>query len=167
MRRLPRVRDYAVSCGLLMIPIVLWNLALIGCLPPAFEPREFERDIPPFISYGEILFRIIIITLPFLMPLDLTTAAQRRGVVVFVGGAVVYCLAWLAVILFPQSPWSVSWVGFLAPSYTPLVWLVGLGVMGRRLYWPGPYRWWMYLWLAVGFIAFHVAHANIVYVRNY
>ena len=119
------------------------------------------------VSYGENLLRLIILILPFLMPLELTTVSQQRGLKVFVAGMILYFLSWLALILFPQSRWSQSWTGFLAPAYTPLVWLAGLGLIGRRLYWPGPYRWWMYLWLATGFTAFHVAHASIVYARDY
>jgi hypothetical protein len=70
-------------------------------------------------------------------------------------------------MIFPQSRWSTSWLGFLAPAYTPLIWLTGLGLTGRRFYWPWPYRWWLYVGLACGFVALHVTHASIVYARNY
>ena len=162
-----RLRDYVLSCGLLTIPILVWNMAFTGFLPPALGSQEFWRDIPPMVTYGENLLRLIVLILPFLMPLDLRMVSQRRGLTLFTVGMVLYFLAWLALILFPQSQWSLSWTGFLAPAYTPLLWLAGLGLIGRRLYWPGPYRWWMYLWLAAGFTAFHVAHASIVYERNY
>ena len=162
-----RLHHYVLSCGLLMVPILAWNMALTGFLPSALGSQEFWRDIPPIVTYGENLLRLIVVILPFLMPLDLGTVSQRRGLTLFMIGMVVYFLAWLALILFPKSRWSLSWMGFLAPAYTPLLWLAGLGLMGRKLYWPGPYRWWMYHWLAAGFTAFHVAHAAIVYERNY
>jgi hypothetical protein len=142
-------------------------MAFTGFLPPALGSQEFWRDIPPMVTYGENLLRLIVLILPFLMPLELTTVSQQRGLKMFVAGMILYFLSWLALILFPQSQWSVSWIGFLAPAYTPLVWLTGLALIGRRLYWPGPYHWWMHLWLAVGFTAFHVAHTSIVYERNY
>jgi hypothetical protein len=162
-----RLRDYVLSCGLLTIPILVWNMAFAGFLPPALGSQEFSRDIPLMVTYGENLLRLIVLILPFLMPLDLTTVSQQRGLKVFVAGMILYFLSWLALIIFPHSQWSLSCVGFLAPAYTPLLWLAGLGLIGRRLYWPGPYRWWMYLWLAAGFTAFHVAHTSIVYERNY
>jgi hypothetical protein len=70
-------------------------------------------------------------------------------------------------MIAPESPWSTSWLGFVAPAYTPLVWLTGLGLIGRRLYVPSPYRRRMYVALACGFVAFHVTHTSIVYARNY
>jgi hypothetical protein len=45
--------------------------------------------------------------------------------------------------------------------------LTGLGLIGRRLYVPSPYRRWMYVALACGFVAFHVTHTSTVYTRNY
>jgi hypothetical protein len=43
-----------------------------------------------------------------------------------------------------------------------------LGLIGRRLYVvPSPYRAWMYVALACGFVAFHVTHTSVVYARNF
>ncbi len=145
----------------------MWNFVFSRFLPHAFAPDEFWREIPPFVAYGENILRFTVLLLPFLMPLEVTTATQRRGLQLFVAGPVLYVMAWCALMLFPQSTWSTSWAGFLAPAYTPLIWLIGLGLVGRRLYWNWPYRWWLYEMLACGFIAFHVAHTSIVYRRNY
>ena len=157
---------YGLSCGLLTLPIFFWNVLLAPHLPPALEWEEFWRDIPPFIGYSENVLRLVVVLLPFLMPLELSTVVQRRGLLLFLAGTVVYFSAWLAVIFFPLSAWSSSGAGFLAPAYTPLIWLTGLGLMGRALYWPSPYKPWMYIAVGWCFVAFHVAHACIVYVRN-
>ena len=58
-------------------------------------------------------------------------------------------------------------MGFVAPAYTPIVWLIGLGLIGRRLYVPSPFKPWMYVVLACGFVAFHVTHAHLVYTWTY
>jgi hypothetical protein len=81
--------------------------------------------------------------LPFLMPFEVATGGRRRGLRLFVVGTLLYVLAWIALMIAPQSPWSTSWLGFVAPAYTPLVWLTGLGLIGRRLHVPSPYRRWM------------------------
>ena len=131
------------------------------------ESKEFWRDIPPLVAYGENSLRLAVVLPPFLMPLEVATVAQRRGLLLFVVGTVLYFLAWVALMIFPQSRWSTSQLGFLAPAYTPLVWLAGVGLIGRRLYWPSPYRWWVYIGLACGFVVLHVTHASILYSRNY
>ena len=38
---------YVLSCGVLTVPILVWNLALTRFLPPALASNEFSRDIPP------------------------------------------------------------------------------------------------------------------------
>ena len=158
---------YVVSCGVLTVPIVVWNLALTRFLPPALASLQFSRDIPPLVTYGENTLQIAVMVVPFLMPLEVATLGQRGGVRLFVVGKIVYFLSWVPLMIVPQSSWSTSWVGFVAPAYTPLLWLAGLGLIGRRFYVPSPFRWWMYVGLACGFVTFHVRNASIVYARHY
>lgn len=158
---------YLWSCGLLTLPILAWNLASARYLPPQFDAAVFDRDIPLLVSAGENGLRMVVLVLPFFMPLDLTTPTQYRGLSLFVGGAVVYILAWIPLIVAPQSAWSTSRAGFLAPAYTPLLWLVGLGLTGSRFYVPVPFPPWAYPLLACAFVAVHVAHVNLVYTRAF
>lgn len=166
MRRTGLAR-YVWSCGVLTVPILVWNVVCTRFLPPALASNEFSRDIPPLVTYGENTLRMVVMVLPFLMPLEVATGGQRRGLLLFTVGTVFYVLAWVPLMIAPQSGWSTSWLGFVAPAYTPIVWLTGLGLVGRRLYVPSPYRRWMYVALACVFIAFHLTHTSIVYARNY
>ena len=165
--RVPDLRRYGVSCGLLVLPIFLWNVAFSRFLPPAFAMSEFWRDIPTPLAYLENAFRLIVSVLPFFMPLELRSVRQRRGLVSYSIGVALYCLAWAAVMIAPHSRWAASPAGFLAPAYTPLIWLVGLALLGQRLYWGSFYRWWMFLFPAGGFVSAHVGHAALVYARTY
>ena len=158
---------YVLSCGVLTLPILMWNVVCTPFLPPALASNEFSRDIPPLVMYGENTLRVVVMVLPFLMPLEMVTVAQRRGVWLFVVGTLLYVLTWVPLMIAPQSRWSTSWLGFVAPAYTPIVWLTGLGLIGRRLHVPLPFRQWMYIALACGFVAFHVTHTTIVYARSY
>jgi hypothetical protein len=158
---------YVWSCGLLTLPILAWNLASARYLPPQFDSAVFDHEIPPLVSAGENVLRMVVFVLPFFMPLDLTTATQHRGLWLFVGGALVYMLAWIPLIVAPQSAWSTSRAGFLAPAYTPLLWLVGLGLTGSRFYVPVRFTPWGYPLLACAFVAVHVTHVNLVYSRAF
>lgn len=136
-------------------------------LPPAFAPGEFWRDIPPAIAGVENTLRVMVFMLPFFMPLSTSAASQRVGLGLYVGGTLLYFASWLALITAPDAVWSMSAAGFLAPAYTPILWLAGLALLGRRLFWGRFYRWWMYLVLSASFLAAHLLHAVIVYARNY
>ena len=116
------------------MPILLWNAVFTRFLPPALASTEFSRDIPPLVGYGENTLRVVLMVLPFPMPLEVATVGQRRGLLLFTVGTLLYFLAWVPLMVVPQSRWSTSWLGFVAPAYTPLIWLAGLGLIGRRLY---------------------------------
>lgn len=158
---------YLVSCGLLTVPILVWNVVFTPYLPPSLASADFNRDIPTSLLFAENMLRVVVMALPFLMPLEVASAAQRRGLWLFVTGVLLYVGAWVPLMVAPDSAWSTSRPGFLAPAYTPLFWLVGLGLTGGRLYGSVPYKSWMYVLLAGAFVAVHVSHANLVYTRTF
>ena len=155
---------YLANCGLLLVPILVWNVAFARYLPPALT-SDFNRDIPAPLLLTENVLRLVVMVVPFLLPLDVTSPGQRRGLWLFVAGALVYATAWIPLMVAPESSWSKSRLGFLAPAYTPLVWLVGLGLTGRRFFWSVPFEPWMYLLLAGAFVMVHFAHAHLAYQR--
>jgi hypothetical protein len=156
---------YLKSVGWLLVPVLVWNAVLAERLPRAFSPEVFEAGISSLLSTAENSLRIVLFALPFIAPLELVTKRQRRGMGVFVAGLAIYFTSWLPLINLPNSAWSVSAIGFLAPAYTPLVWQFGLALLMQRLYWRSPYRWWMYLTLSLGFLVVHISHAAIVFNR--
>jgi hypothetical protein len=131
---LPECKNYALSCGLLLLPAFVWNIAFADVLPPVFSKAIFWQDIPPALAVMENLFRALVFGLPFIMLLELSTQKQRQGLVVFTLGTLVYFGSWLLLMFLPASEWSASVIGFTSPAYTPALWLIGLAMVGRRLY---------------------------------
>lgn len=157
---------YVLSCGWLLLPAAVWNIALAKRLPQAFRRDEFSRDIPAPLAFAENGLRIAVFGLPFLMPLDISALGAVRALFIFGAGTLIYFASWLALIRLPGSRWSRSALGFAAPAYTPLLWLLGISLLGQHLFWGSYYRWWMYLVLCVAFLAAHIAHTMRVYFRN-
>ncbi|MBK9925848.1 MAG: hypothetical protein IPP66_11205 [Anaerolineales bacterium] len=160
------ITNYILNCMLLLLPIMAWNVIFASKLPRAYLADIFEKDIPSLITNGENFFRLIVFILPLLMPLRIKTQTQKLGLWLYIIGTGIYFTAWLAQMYFPQSVWSLSAIGFLAPAYTPLIWLVGIGLIGSTLYFSSPYRSWMYIAISIIFVAFHLSHALTVYIRN-
>jgi hypothetical protein len=157
---------YALSCGWLLLPAAAWNIALAKHLPPTFQRVEFWRDVPAPLAVAENGLRIAVFAVPFLMPLELAAHSAARALFIFGAGTLLYFASWLALIWLPESRWSRSPWGFAAPAYTPMLWLVGIGLLGDRLFWGTFYRWWMYFALCVAFLAAHVTHTMLVHSRN-
>jgi hypothetical protein len=165
--KLAAIQRYALSCGLLLVPAILWNIALTEYLPPAFSLAEFWRDIPAPLAFAENSLRVAVFALPFFMPLDVSAPASKRALLIYVTGTLVYFASWLSLILSPASSWSTSALGFTAPAYTPFLWLLAIGLLGRQLFWGAFYRRWMYLVLALAFLAAHISHTALVYARSH
>jgi len=159
--------NYALNCILLLLPIMAWNAVFASKLPRAYLAEVFDKNIPPLITSGENTFRLIVFSLPLLMPLRIETQTQKLGLWLYIIGIAIYFIAWLAQIYFPQSAWSLSAFGFLAPAYTPLIWLIGIGLIGSSLYLSYPYHSWMYILTSIIFVGFHLSHALAVYLRNF
>ena len=158
--------NYLLNCMLLLLPIMAWNMIFASKLPQAYSAEIFWKDIPPLIANGENIFRLLVFILPLLMPLRIETQSQKLGLWLYIAGTVIYFITWLAQIYFPQSAWSLSALGFLAPAYTPLLWLFGISLIGSAFYFSSPYRSWMYIVTSIIFIGFHLSHALTVYLRN-
>jgi hypothetical protein len=152
------------NCFWFIVPILLWNQFV--ALPGRYTSSIFWRDIPALFTYGENITRTLVILFPLILAAHIRRSAQWVGLLLYVTGLVAYGASWLALILLPTSGWSTSLIGFLAPTYTPLVWAVGVGLIGDRLHWRSSYRPWIYIVMTLTFAAFHVTHATIVFSRG-
>ncbi|WP_428665584.1 hypothetical protein [Runella sp.] len=161
------IRKYFYNCFLLTLPILIWNLALTNSLPKTFQPEIFWNTIPLFLAYGENTARTVVFILTLFMPLHIVTPTQRKGLLIYVSGLLIYFISWLLLIFFPSSAWSNSIIGFSAPAYTPLLWLTGIGLMGNSFYFSLPYKRWIFLTVSVIFLVFHNLHTCLIYYRTH
>ncbi len=159
------VKKYFINCFLLTIPILVWNLVMANKLPKDFQPEIFWKDIPSFLTYGENITRTVVFIFTLLMPLSISTMTQKRGLFIYVGGTILYFASWLVLIYFPNSAWSNSILGFIAPAYTPLFWLIGIGLIGDSFYFNLPYKRWFFILTSIIFLIFHNLHTITIYYR--
>lgn len=156
---------YFLNCFLLFIPVFLWNIFLTKRLPVSFSKAVFWKDIPKWVSAPENILRLAVFVLPVMMPLAAHTEAQEIGWCVYAAGLLLYFASWMMQIYRAQSVWSRSAAGFLAPAYTSVFWLAGIGLIGSETFVAIPYHAVVYWTLAVLFTAFHTLHAYVVFAR--
>ena len=150
----------------LLVPVMVWNVALAGKLPHAYSMEVFSKAIPSTIAVPENVLRIALFALPSVTVLS-AYSTHRQGYIVFVLGLAIYFASWLILIYGPQSRWGHSAVGFLAPAYTPLLWLIGIALVTRSYIGGERLIRWAFLVLATAFLTFHISHAAFVYSREY
>jgi len=158
-----KVRKYILNCFLLLIPIFLWNILLVGYLPKTYSPDIFWKDIPNWIGYSENILRIIVFVFPAFMILSLKSRIQKVGFGIYLVGIIIYFLSWVFAILYPQSNWSTSLIGFMAPAYTTIFFFVGIGLIGNKTFFKFSNISLIYIVLSLIFVIFHSAHTYVVF----
>lgn len=150
-----------------ILPFFVWNIFLTSKLPPAFDLKSFNSEIPFAIIIGENIFRSIIFILPLFFRLNISSSLDKKGVIAYSFGVVLYFLSWLMLIYAPNSGWSNSVLGFTAPAYTPIIWLVGLSLLVDSYYFKLAYSKWHFIVPSIAFSIFHISHTVYVYSRIY
>ena len=161
----PGTIKYFVNCFLLLIPILAWNVAFRDLLPESFGFNTYWDDLPPIVFWGEIFFRTVAYGLPLLMPLRVYDKKQKLGLTIYLIGIFLYFLSWRPLVLYPNSDWSLSLTGYMATAVTPLLFLIGINLIGNKLVIDIPYRRLFYFFFITGFTLFHVWHIVIVHGR--
>lgn len=166
--QLAKLSYYLKNCFWLLVPALILDGMYRDDLPAVFQQELFWAEIPFFVAWPENILRMVVFMLPVFMPFKFETGMQKVGFGLYVTGSLLYFASWALLILAPNSEWSLSMLGFLAPAYTPFVWILGIALIGDNLFWPQRgYKPWMYILLTIIFLCFHIAHASLVYSRYY
>lgn len=143
----------------------MWNILLVKYLPRGYSPEIFWKDIPPLIKYSENISRIIVFVLPALMMLSFETRNQKIGIRTYVIGLILYFVSWGVMIIYPESLWSTSQIGFMAPAFTTIIWFIGIGMVGRKSFIKIPHLTTIYISLSTVFVFIHSLHCYFVFQR--
>jgi len=157
---------YLKSCIWLWVPPLVASFIFWPNLGAAYQPDEFWREIPWTLGVIENFTRVALIVLSMFMVLDWRTRPQRIGLFIYAIGLMLYVACQWVIVLEPDGWWANSAVGFLAPAYTPLVWMVGIGLIGGQTMVPHlPWRRWYFAAVAGLFLSAHFTHAFLVFSR--
>ena len=136
-----------LNCLWLILPLIVWNLFL-G--PKLNDPRiTSDGNSPKGLLIAENITRMAVFALPLFIPLTLNTPLRKAGLIIYLGGTLVYFASWMPLLLAPNSTWSNSSLGLLAPRLTPLLVFLGIAMIGPS---------WLYGGLTILFIALHAIH---------
>lgn len=141
---MPRIQ--ILNCLILIVPPLLWNAIFASKLP---EEYSSDENVSPAIVNLESVLRIIAFGFPILLPLQLDGLVRQAGLAIYIAGVIIYFASWTTQIYFQETRWSNSAIGILAPAYTPLIWLIGIALIGHS---------WVYVLISILFIFVHTWH---------
>ena len=150
----------------LWVPPLLASFAFWPHLGASYQPEVFWRDIPGPLGIVENVSRIGVIVLSVFMCFGLASRHQKLGWWIYALGLGAYIGCQIAIVVAPASAWATSPAGFLAPAYTPAIWMLAIALTVKdSVFLPFAIVRPMFVLMACVFLAAHVAHASIVYFR--
>ena len=157
------IKKYLLNGVLLLIPLSIWNIVFIDALPKGYSENAIWDNIPESLQMIENIFKLIVFTLPLFIIISLKTKLQKAGFSLYILGNFIYFSSWIMQVYFPESVWSTSVYGFMAPAYTIIIPFVGIGLIGQKVFFKIPHFSMVYIFLASIFVIFHSMHAYIVF----
>jgi hypothetical protein len=136
-----------LNCLWLMVPLLAWNIILA----PKITLLKVISDAnsPTWLLAVENITRMIVFVFPLLLPLRVQDTVSKTGMATYLIGMTLYFITWIPLIWTPDSIWSQSAVGLLAPRLTPLLPFLGIALIGHS----APYA-----MISALFILFHTWH---------
>ncbi|MDC7124204.1 MAG: hypothetical protein PQJ46_01465 [Spirochaetales bacterium] len=155
-------RQYLLNGGLLLLIAMLWNIIFYAKLPEVFLIENFTKNIPRIILTFESIFRYITFTFTFFIVIELKTRLQKAGLLIFIIGIIIYFSSWSIQMFAHESMFATSFIGFCAPAYTAIIWLLGIGLLSAN-----KYKRMIFIPVSLIFIMLHTVHIIIVYKQYF
>ena len=131
--------------GLFILPPLLWNLVFIKK-----TPTYYSEGVAPFpLIITENILRISTFIFPFFIPINNQHSQFSTGLTIYSIGLGVYFSSWILLMYFPDLDISKNKFTRLLPAITPIIWLIGIGIMAET-----PIT---YTCLSSGFILTHIS----------
>lgn len=118
-----------LNCLWLMAPLLAWNIILGPQI--TLDQVISDANSPTWLLAAENVTRIVVFAFPLLLPLRIQDNVSKTGLAIYLGGTLLYFVTWIPLIWMPDSFWSQSVAGLLAPRLTPLLPFLGIALIGH------------------------------------
>jgi len=152
------INNYKNNCFWSFIPIIIFNIVFTKYLPE-FYLRNIDHPIVTI----ETVARIITIAFSVIMAIKLDNKIGKIGLIVYIIGVLIYFCSYFIVIKIPSISFHNNIIVLLAPYWTSVLWLIGIGLLGNKLFINIPYHYTAYIIISIVFAIIHSIHGYICY----
>ncbi|WP_461254960.1 hypothetical protein [Treponema sp. R80B11-R83G3] len=153
--------NYKYNCFWFFIPIIIFNLIFTKYLP-----KHYLKNIKHPIVTLETIARIITITFSIIMEINHDNKMGKIGVIAYIIGVLIYFCSYFIVIKLPITSFNNNIAVLLAPYWTSILWLIGIGLIGNKLFVNIPYHYIIYIVISIVFTILHSIHGYICIEKN-
>jgi hypothetical protein len=154
------MNNYKNNCFWFFIPVIIFNIIFTKYLP-----AHYLKNIKHPIVAMETTARIITIAFSIIMAITLDEKKKKIGLIVYIAGILIYFCSYFIVIKVPATSFNNNLIVLLAPYWTSVLWLIGIGLLGNKLFLNIPYHYAVYIIISIIFAIIHSIHGYICYNR--
>ena len=100
------------------------------------------------------------------MEIKLDNKVGKIGFIVYIIGVLIYFCSYFIVIKLPVTSFNNNIAVLLAPYWTSVLWLIGIGLLGNKLFVIIPYHYIIYIVISIVFAMLHSIHGYICYKES-
>lgn len=147
------INTYKNNCFWFFIPPLLFNIIIVKYLP-----EYYLKNINHPIIIWENILRFITIAFSAIMAITINNKIGKIGFIVYIIVIIIYFCSYFIVIKFPASSFNNNLIILLAPAWTSVLWLIGIGLIGNKIFVNIPYHFSVYCLLSISFAIIHSIH---------
>ena len=148
------------NCFLLFIPVLFFNI-----LCTKYLPEYFLKNISHIILPIEMVVRVILMALSTIMIIDIKDRTGKTGIIIYITGFVIYFISYFILINYSDTVFGKNIIVQLSGYWTAIIWLIGIGLIGKKLFVKIPYHYTLYIILSILFGIIHTYHGYILLAR--
>jgi hypothetical protein len=152
------INIYKNNCFWFFIPVIIFNIILTKYLP-----EHYLKKINHPVVTMETITRIITIAFSAIMAINLDNKIGKIGLIVYIIGILIYFCSYYIVIKIPATSFKNNIIVLLAPYWTSVLFLIGIGLLGNKLFINIPYHFTAYIVMSIAFTVIHSYHGFICY----
>ena len=152
------INNYKNNCFWFFLPIIIFNLVFTKYLP-----EHYLKNIKHPIVTLETIARTVTIIFSVIMEIKLDNKVGKIGFIVYIIGVLIYFCSYFIVIKLPVTSFNNNIAVLLAPYWTSVLWLIGIGLLGNKLFVIIPYHYIIYIVISIVFAMLHSIHGYICY----
>ena len=152
------INNYKNNCFWFFLPIIIFNIIFTKYLP-----EHYLKNIKHPIVTLETIARTVTIVFTVIMEIKLDNKVGKVGLIVYIIGALIYFCSYFIVIKLPVTSFNNNIAVLLAPYWTSVLWLIGIGLIGNKLFVIIPYNYIIYIIISIVFAMLHSIHGYICY----
>jgi len=153
-----KILQYLCSnCFLLFIPVMLFDIAFTKYLP-----EQYLKNIPHIIVPIETIVRLVLIALSTIMTINIQNRKGKIGFGIYITGLIFYFSSYFLLIKYADTDIGKNTILQLSGYWTAAIWLIGIGLVGNRLFVKVPYHYTVYIILSILFGILHTYYGYII-----